>query len=490
MYTNKIKTNHIMRNLPLQQIYYGAPGTGKSYEIDQITQGESVVRTTFHPDSDYSTFVGAYKPTMQEVPVMTIIGTQYVSVKDSQGNPVTERRIEYNYIPQAFLQAYVKAWKLYTENPDNPKKQFLIIEEINRGNCAQIFGDLFQLLDRNEDGFSSYDVFADADIKKFIASQKLNIAELYDASGEVRIEDKINSGELLSLPCNLYIWATMNTSDQSLFPIDSAFKRRWDWKYIPINPKKESWFIEVNGTNYSWTDFLEKINEEIGDTTSSEDKKLGFFFCKADGNKISADRFVSKVLFYIYNDVFKDYGFSKEFFKGEKGVLTFQTFYNLDGSINESNVEKILTNLGVSEAILEDEDNDSNEDLSTSTDDSTRRDNSKFSINGVGTYNKGTLVAEVARKYVDEHPKLSVDEVYAAWKGLGLNRPSRFLQTQEEYDKYIATSTDPNKQRRQTAITCGDGLKFYVSSQWNLNCITAFIEAVNAQGWGITIQRI
>lgn len=339
----------------LQQIYYGAPGTGKSYEIDLLTQGESVVRTTFHPDSDYSTFVGTYKPIMQEVPVMTTIGTQYVSVKDSQGNSVTERRIEYNYIPQAFLQAYVKAWKLYEANPDNPQKQFLVIEEINRGNCAQIFGDLFQLLDRNSEGFSRYDVWADADMQKYIASQNLNIAELYDASGVVRIEDKINSGELLSLPCNLYIWATMNTSDQSLFPIDSAFKRRWDWVYVPIDTKKEVWSIKVNGQSYSWGSFLEKINGLIWSTTSSEDKKLGFYFCKAENGIISADKFVSKVLFYLYNDVFKTYGFDNaDCFKHDDKNIEFYELYLGFKKVNEPLIAEILDKLSVDKIETED----------------------------------------------------------------------------------------------------------------------------------------
>lgn len=338
-----------MKTLVNQKIFFGAPGTGKSHEIKKQTAGQSVVRTTFHPDSDYSTFVGAYKPTTKEIPVTTVIGTKAVLVEDSQGNPVIESKIVYEFVEQAFLKAYVNAWTLLAEN----KPQFLIVEEINRGNCAQIFGDLFQLLDRNDFGFSDYPITADKDLQKHLkkAFENLNISGT-DIEGEYEesndsIAAKVKSGEVLLLPKNLYIWATMNTSDQSLFPIDSAFKRRWDWKYIPIDTKKENWSIKVNGSAYSWSDFLEKINEKIGSTTSSEDKKLGFYFCKACKNEISADRFVSKVLFYIYNDVFKDYGYEDPMFKNEGKVMPFQSFYNTDGSVNETVVDILLKNLGV-----------------------------------------------------------------------------------------------------------------------------------------------
>ena len=143
-------------NLPLQQIYYGAPGTGKSYEIKKVTKMYSVIRTTFHPDSDYSTFVGAYKPVMSQVDLRDVSG--HVVIED--GKRLKEERITYKYVKQAFLKAYLGAWQKYVED-GNWNVQFLIIEEINRGNCAQIFGDLFQLLDRNDCGFSTYPIAAD-----------------------------------------------------------------------------------------------------------------------------------------------------------------------------------------------------------------------------------------------------------------------------------------------------------------------------------------
>ncbi len=381
-----------------QVIYYGAPGTGKSYEIARKTSGQRVIRTTFHPDSDYSTFVGTYKPSMSKNNVKTnpklninelaqklkeyyndsktgkvegiqrfcydywecltddnasISLKQLATLADISSNYVqeiykyvnfckilpkqsVEKKIIYKFVPQAFIQAYVEAWR------DLNKPVFLVVEEINRGNCAQIFGDIFQLLDRNDNGYSSYEITPNEDVMLYLNE------EFAENGIDEKAPDNIKSGDVMCLPPNLYIWATMNTSDQSLFPIDSAFKRRWDWKYIPINTEKEQWYIQTSEGLYSWSSFLKKINFEIGDTTSSEDKKLGFYFCKAQDNIIDAEKFVSKVLFYIYNDVFKDYGFdSKEFFKKDGKVMSFQDYYNMDGTINEENVTIFLENLNV-----------------------------------------------------------------------------------------------------------------------------------------------
>lgn len=314
---------------PLQQIFYGAPGTGKSHRIknnDNVKKADEknlVFRTTFHPDSDYSTFVGCYKPTMKPV----LDKYKAVAGKDEE--------ITYSFVSQAFLQAYVAAWN----NPE--EKVFLVVEEINRGNCAQIFGDLFQLLDRNEEGYSDYPIMADRDLTKYLNGKDENGQDV------LTNKDGIKDGKL-RLPSNLYIWATMNTSDQSLFPIDSAFKRRWDWKYIPIDTTKESWNINADGVNYDWSDFLEKINAKIETVTSSEDKMLGFYFCKAEDNTITAEKFVNKVVFYLWNDVFKDYGFDDSIFNDDNNVkLTFRNFYTADGKVDESKVKRFLDNLEV-----------------------------------------------------------------------------------------------------------------------------------------------
>ena len=361
----------------LQQIYYGAPGTGKSHTINELTEGESVIRTTFHPDSDYSTFVGAYKPTMGLLPICDELG-QPMKIDSTV---LHKEQIIYEFADQAFLQAYVQAWKFYAENSDVAKKQYLIIEEINRGNCAQIFGDLFQLLDRNDNGFSVYPINADKDMKKQLAkafkkdgvtlaipnADKINA--LYKGKD---IVSKVLSGEILVLPNNLYIWATMNTSDQSLFPIDSAFKRRWEWQYMPIgkgydeNGQEIKWAIEGATQKYDWWSSLEKINAQIGEATQSEDKKLGFFFCKATDGVISAEKFVGKVISYLWNDVFKNNGFEGPIFKDVDGTeLSFAKFYKSDmkgnAIVQKDKVEMFLTNLGV-EIVEEVSDEDYEED--------------------------------------------------------------------------------------------------------------------------------
>ena len=223
-------TDSIFKDFPLQQIFYGAPGTGKSHKVKEVTDNlpkSDVFRTTFHPDSDYSTFVGCYKPKMVKAPIRDGSGHEITSACEDE-----KKRIAYEYEPQAFLKAYVCAYQ--TNEP-----VFLVIEEINRGNCAQIFGDMFQLLDRNENGESDYAIKPETAIQEFL-NEKLKDCDIAD--------ETIKSGEEMRLPFNLHIWATMNTSDQSLFPIDSAFKRRWDWKYVPIDTRKESWSIKVNGT--------------------------------------------------------------------------------------------------------------------------------------------------------------------------------------------------------------------------------------------------
>ena len=322
---------HEDQTKPLQQIFYGAPGTGKSHEVNKLTaeaeKDDRVFRTTFHPDSDYSTFVGAYKPTMKE----NIITKNGVETKEEQ--------IVYRFVPQAFTKAYTAAWNTNEE-------VFLIIEEINRGNCAQIFGDLFQLLDR-KNGASQYPVDADTDLADYIAK------EIKD-SPRTDISANVREGKKLVLPSNLYIWATMNTSDQSLFPIDSAFKRRWDWKYMKIKDHRDQDYkVKIGEDVYDWYDFIDKINQIIASMTSSADKQLGYFFCKADdAGIISADTFVAKVIFYLWNDVFKDYGFEDTSLftftemvngKEETRELTFPDFYDKEGEkVNEVRLKDFI----------------------------------------------------------------------------------------------------------------------------------------------------
>ena len=344
-------------NTTLQQIYFGAPGTGKSHEIKKAVKTHKSFRITFHPDTDYSSFVGAYKPTSVEVPMLTTLGDKAIPMKDMDGKPLTENKIIYTYVKQAFLNAYIEAWK--EQENESPKPVFLVIEEINRGNCAQIFGDIFQLLDRNDAGFSDYSIIPDSDLSRHVSKdlKDLNIANrekinaIYEES-EADMVGKVLNGDVLLLPNNLYIWATMNTSDQSLFPIDSAFKRRWDWKYIKIANAHKNWQIKIDSETFDWWQFVQAINYFVFDATQSEDKNLGYFFAKAKGDIITAETFVSKVIFYLYTDVFKDYGFSGDIFKGEKDEeMTFQSFYTNDGKPCEAQIIRFIKNVIYSDAL-------------------------------------------------------------------------------------------------------------------------------------------
>lgn len=331
----------VFTSLPLQQIYYGAPGTGKSHTINKITEAqpkENVFRTTFHPDSDYSTFVGCYKPTMTERPIRKMAG----EVVKEDDNAVMEKVITYSFCPQSFTKAYVRAWQ--TDEPI-----YLVIEEINRGNCAQIFGDLFQLLDRGDNGYSEYPIKADNDLAQYLAEQFSN-------NSREDIPENVKSGDELVLPSNLYIWATMNTSDQSLFPIDSAFKRRWNWVYIPIDTQKEDWYIQIGDSQYSWTDFLNKANDELLTDETAEDKHLGFYFCKPTVKEnenddeptiITQDTFVSKVLFYLWTDVFKVYGIPSSI--GNNKDWSFAKFYNENGSVDVNHVKELMDKLNITD---------------------------------------------------------------------------------------------------------------------------------------------
>lgn len=355
-------TKVIENEFPLQQIYYGAPGTGKSFEINEITKGYSTIRTTFHPDSDYSTFVGAYKPVMAESTVYGLQGEPIMVSQEDVKIELKEPRITYTYVKQAFLRAYLGAWQKYSKGGDTVEPQFLVVEEINRGNCAQIFGDLFQLLDRSDNGFSTYPIEADSDLQNEIKiafakggeyelKKELDVdgaVEGYTSNYGVRLSDDIMNGRVLLLPNNLYIWATMNTSDQSLFPIDSAFKRRWDWRYVKIVDAHMGWKIKCGNEYCEWWTFVEKINARIAKETSSDDKKLGYFFCKPpkDSVIITEEKFVGKVLFYLWNDVFKDGDIS--LFKvsdNEQAEICFDAFYGNDNKVNVGAIKTFLVSV-------------------------------------------------------------------------------------------------------------------------------------------------
>lgn len=331
----------------IQKIFYGCPGTGKSRKVKGETEGiygekavyfdkvthkaiptpedkrerintpSNVFRTTFHPDYDYSSFVGSYKPLMEKK-------------TDSEGRDIEE--LSYRFVPQVFTKAYIRAYRSLADDQLkelNKQDVYLVIEEINRGNCAQIFGDLFQLLDRGDDGYSEFPIAPDAELAKYL-------------------EDNGFSGSSIILPPNLHILATMNTSDQSLFPMDSAFKRRWQMEYVPIrldNDVAIKYEIEAAGAKYKWVEFLREVNGRVRKATDSEDKQLGEFFVKGNkDNIIAEDVFVNKVMFYLWNDVCKDLystnRISQEYFMRSdegneaKDVFTFAELFG-KGRFNE-----------------------------------------------------------------------------------------------------------------------------------------------------------
>lgn len=475
---------------PLQVIYYGAPGTGKSFTIDDKTDDKNSVRTTFHPDSDYASFVGAYKPTMENVPINSIYGESVQFATGKNGHPGTEKKIVYKYVPQAFLKAYVAAWS----NLDTP--YFLIIEEINRGNCAQIFGDLFQLLDRSNAGSSSYAIHADEDITQFLSSDSKGFAslsdeqkdairafELHKDNGKTQaVGQDILNGKLLLLPPNLYIWATMNTSDQSLFPIDSAFKRRWNWKYMPIEyhpiDKKTQqpidWNFQIGDNIYSWGQFLSKINPEIYTLTESSDKQMGYFFAKADNTTgiISEEVFLNKVLFYLWTDVFKDFDVSSELFKNKKANRSFRftDFFEdpeaLGNFIDNFNLDVVedLEHVGEIQ-------NEKGEWVQPT-----------FMVDGEKISSMIDTVLTVLKKYFEKYPDISTEEAIQVWNSFGL--PKHALETEQAF----AERTDMSKNRASKVFNTADGRKFYVSAQLRKQHMDKLISKAN--DWDIHITRL
>lgn len=276
----KIDGNKTEISYSLNTIFFGAPGTGKSYKIENILSEipePNKSRISFHPEFDYYSFVGGFKP---------------ISETDGDGT----QSIKYKFVPQVFTNIYTAAWN------DLNNTYYLAIEEINRGNCAEIFGDLFQLLDRN----SNYSISPSIELQQHLETTLVG-------DGVEGIE-----GGKMKLPPNLVLLASMNTSDQSLYPMDSAFKRRWHWEYIPISYEEvnedgivnTSFFFEVkldDTTSFKWIEFIQKINEVIKSNPNlGMDKCIGNYFIKAVENEVYISEFINKVVFYLWNDVFKD----------------------------------------------------------------------------------------------------------------------------------------------------------------------------------------
>ena len=278
---------------------FGAPGTGKSFKLnkDKKIFGDRYERVTFHPNYSYSQFVGTYKP---------------VPVKDEDGNRTND--ITYKYIPGPFMRAYVEA--------TNSKEPYLLlIEEINRANVTSVFGDVFQLLDR-ENGVSEYPIETSEDMRDYLDEE---------------VDDEDFDSERIVIPKNMYIWASMNSADQGVFPMDTAFKRRWEFEYIGINDNSDeikNITVAVGKDNHiiKWNDLRTSINNKLTeDYKINEDKLLGPYFLSKEildtkeesdteileweskpANIKDNDKFLkafkSKVLMYLFEDVAKQYG--------------------------------------------------------------------------------------------------------------------------------------------------------------------------------------
>lgn len=274
------------------RIVFGAPGTGKSYllkencmEVQKLYEGVEIERVTFHPDYTYSQFVGTYKPVMDE----------------------SDGRIKYEYVPGPFMRVLTGALKIAKTNSEQP--YILLIEEINRAKVAAVFGDVFQLLDRDDDGVSEYEIQTSEDIRKYLAKELGGSTDNY---------------KKIRIPNNMFIWSTMNSADQGVYPMDTAFKRRWNFEYLGINKKEEEiegiGKISLKGSDepVEWNLLRKAINDKMASSEFkiNEDKLMGpFFLAKKviasgeNGVIIDADKFKdafkSKVIMYLYEDAVK-----------------------------------------------------------------------------------------------------------------------------------------------------------------------------------------
>ncbi len=288
---------------PHQRIFFGAPGTGKSYELSKEAKeyfGENFERVTFHPNYMYGNFVGAYKPFPK-----VLKNADGTIKRDEDGN--IQESISYEYVAGVLMCQLLKALKNPTIN------YLLIVEEINRANVAAVFGDIFQLLDRDGSGESEYVITVSKELQEFLKK------EFNECSLDENVKKKLgNDFSKIFLPKNFYVWATMNSADQGVMPMDTAFRRRWEFKYLGIDEaanKNRDEFVnyrfKVNPTEtVNWDEFRRELNKKLSALNIPEDKLIGPYFVSksiledTDIDKLT-ETIKNKVLMYLYEDAAK-----------------------------------------------------------------------------------------------------------------------------------------------------------------------------------------
>lgn len=263
----------------VNQIIYGAPGTGKSHYIDDKFGSRAFSkRVVFHPEYTFYDFVGAYKPT-------TLYRKSTELIADGKGSEFNkgEPLIDYRFVPGPFTEVLTEAWR-------NPSEMHtLIIEEINRANTAAVFGEVFQLLDRDNEGLSEYSIYPSPEMMDYLRSLE-GIGESFDSG--------------VKIPPNMNIVATMNSADQGVMPMDSAFKRRWNFKYLEINEigaDHSKTLIQYGGKEVPWGALILSVNQRLLDLGSNEDQLIGPYFIKP--NELGDSRAMDKLLIYLWDDV-------------------------------------------------------------------------------------------------------------------------------------------------------------------------------------------
>ncbi len=299
------------------------------------------------------------------------------------------------------------------------------------------------------------------------------------------LADDIRSGRILLLPRNLYIWATMNTSDQSLFPIDSAFKRRWDWHYVKISDAGKGWMIKCGDEACDWWKFVQEINKVIATETSSDDKKLGYFFCKPDKGRItiSEEKMVGKVLFYLWNDVFKDGDTSIFKVTESAGEPSFEDFYTTDAKgatvVDASALRQFLVNVVGEEEMID--------DFEVEGDNHTTK-KPRFRLDGGEAKEMLEIARDLVQNYADKHPEYNAEQIISEINGkcpkkelLDKMKGNFLVENKQNHCKRYEGKKDNDE-----PVKLGNEIEeIYVNRNWRQDTnFKKFIEVAKENNWG------